>query len=444
MGIIDIDDFDFTRVDRPPQSFRDLSTQQGQIWWLAMLLCGINKVFDDTEATIETLPEGSNPQVTVTFENNTAYFDFKVPLLPGTQGDPGVGIDDMIFNDDGTITFVMSDGTRYTSGDMRGETGATGPQGPAGPQGPQGAKGDTGATGPTGPQGPQGETGPQGPTGATGPQGPQGETGATGPQGADGSYIYYLPSTGPSTVTPGTIDGHNFYYRMTLSSFNEQTGDSDPRYGDFAVYTYYLYTIVGHDASYVYFGARTSIRGAQGATGPQGPAGQGVPAGGAQDYMLVKNSSTDYDTSWTAQKDALDLMEDYFDVETGLVYYDDHALDLLALNSLVNTLNLVQNSIKTTNPGVTFTAASGFTITPQSYAVFGKIAVIQIQVKKTSAWTAWTATNPGSVSGMKGGIVCNNTGYGSLNAVSGNIWLTPSAAYAANQAIEFILIGLLA
>ena len=135
MGIIDIDDFDFTKVDRPPQSFRDLSTQQGQIWWLAMLLCGINKVFDDTEATIETLPAGSNPQVTVTFENNTAYFDFKVPLLPGTKGDPGVGISDMIFNDDYTITFVMTDGTEYTSGDMRGETGPTGPQGPAGPQG---------------------------------------------------------------------------------------------------------------------------------------------------------------------------------------------------------------------------------------------------------------------------------------------------------------------
>ena len=410
MGIIDIDEFDFSKVDRPPQSFRDLSTQQGQIWWLAMLLCGMNKVFDDTEASIETLPEGSNPQVTVTFENNTAYFDFKVPLLPGTQGDPGVGINDMIFNDDGTITFVMSDGTRYTSGDMRGETGATGPQGPAGPQGPQGTKGDTGATGATGPQGPQGETGPQGPAGATGPQGPQGEQGETGPQGADGSFIYYLPSTGPSTVTPGTIGGHNFYYRMTLSSFAEQTGESNPRYGDFAVYTYYLYTIVGHDASYVYFGARTSIRGAQGAIGPQGPAGQGVPAGGAQDDILVKLSSTNYDTVWQSAAD----------------------------------LNLVTDEITTANPGVTFTAKSGFTITPQTYTVFGKLVMIQFSVKKTSAWTAWSATNPCSVSGMKGGVVANNTGYGSLNAVSGNIWLTPSAAYAANQSVEFILMGLLA
>lgn len=295
MGIIDIDDFDFTKVDRPPQSFRDLSTQQGQIWWLAMLLCGINKVFDDTEATIETLPAGSNPQVTVTFENNTAYFDFKVPLLPGTKGDPGVGINDMIFNDDGTITFVMSDGTRYTSGDMRGETGATGPQGPAGPQGPQGAKGDTGDTGPQGPKGDTGATGPQGPTGATGPQ------------------------------------------------------------------------------------------------GPQGLAGQGVPAGGSRGYMLVKNSSTDYDTSWTVQKDVADLMEDYFDVEAGFLYYDDHLTALMDNSQMAGLLAgpLHVSDIGNVNSGswiASSSAANGVRVTGQLSLPPGTYIII-IAIPNTSANT---------------------------------------------------------
>ena len=39
-------------------------------------------------------------------------------------------------------------------------------------------------------------------------------------------------------------------------------------------------------------------QGARGATGAQGPAGQGIPAGGATGQVLVKRSSTDYDTNW--------------------------------------------------------------------------------------------------------------------------------------------------
>jgi hypothetical protein len=37
--------------------------------------------------------------------------------------------------------------------------------------------------------------------------------------------------------------------------------------------------------------------------GPQGPAGPGVPSGGTQGQIIVKNSSTNYDTSWTSTID---------------------------------------------------------------------------------------------------------------------------------------------
>jgi hypothetical protein len=41
-----------------------------------------------------------------------------------------------------------------------------------------------------------------------------------------------------------------------------------------------------------------NIRGPQGIAGPPGSAGPGVPAGGAQGALLVKNSASDYDTEW--------------------------------------------------------------------------------------------------------------------------------------------------
>ena len=49
------------------------------------------------------------------------------------------GIAQIIFNDDYTITFIMTDGREFTTGSIRG---ATGPQGETGPQGPKGDPGD--------------------------------------------------------------------------------------------------------------------------------------------------------------------------------------------------------------------------------------------------------------------------------------------------------------
>jgi hypothetical protein len=40
-----------------------------------------------------------------------------------------------------------------------------------------------------------------------------------------------------------------------------------------------------------------------GTQGPTGPVGPGVPVGGTQGQIIVKNSSTNYDTSWTSTID---------------------------------------------------------------------------------------------------------------------------------------------
>jgi hypothetical protein len=100
--------------------------------------------------------------------------------------------------------------------------------------------GPTGATGATGPAGPTGATGPAGPVGPVGPAGPVGATGPAGPTGATGP-------TGPTGPTGAT----------------GATGPAGP-------------------------------------TGATGPAGPGVPVGGTANQVLVKVSSTNYDTTWTS------------------------------------------------------------------------------------------------------------------------------------------------
>ena len=84
------------------------------------------------------------------------------------------GIAQIIFNDDYTITFVLTDGRRFTTGSIRGTVGE------------KGDKGDKGDTGERGEKGEQGERGPQGETGAQGIQGERGEQGIQGIQGVKG------------------------------------------------------------------------------------------------------------------------------------------------------------------------------------------------------------------------------------------------------------------
>lgn len=149
-------------------------------------------------------------------------------------GEDGVGIRDVSFNNDYTLTITFTDGSVFTTESLRGEKGQKGdtgatphfgpvttitipagepasaeikgteenllltfkiPRGARGEQGPQGIQGETGLQGLQGPkgdkgqqgiQGIQGPKGDKGDVGEQGPQGIQGQTGATGPQGQKG------------------------------------------------------------------------------------------------------------------------------------------------------------------------------------------------------------------------------------------------------------------
>lgn len=89
MSIID-PEFTIPGADMPPQQFRDLRTQQGQINWLAQFLMSVNEVFDNVSGDVTTLEPEEQAHVDVTFnpETHSAYFHFYVPR--GFQGVPGV------------------------------------------------------------------------------------------------------------------------------------------------------------------------------------------------------------------------------------------------------------------------------------------------------------------------------------------------------------------
>ena len=176
-------------------------------------------------------------------------------------GEDGLGIKEISFNNDYTLTITFTDDAFYTTPSIRGKTGSTpnitigkvenlnpnenpyvikegtienpifnfglvkgekgdtgavgekgdtgerGPQGiqgeigPAGEQGPQGDTGPQGEIGPQGPQGIQGETGPAGPAGPKGETGPAGPKGDIGAAGADGKSAYQYAVEGGYTGT---------------------------------------------------------------------------------------------------------------------------------------------------------------------------------------------------------------------------------------------------
>lgn len=122
----------------------------------------------------------------------------------GNTGDTGKGISFIRMNDDYTLTIMFSDNSYYnTDKPVRGERGQrglrgeqgpqgqVGPQGPQGVQGPKGDPGEKGEQGQPGPQGQQGIQGPQGQKGQKGDPGEKGEKGQTGPAGETGPAFTY-------------------------------------------------------------------------------------------------------------------------------------------------------------------------------------------------------------------------------------------------------------
>lgn len=104
--------------------------------------------------------------------------------------------------------------------------------------------------------------------GAKGDKGDTGGTGATGATGARGSSVLRV-TTAPSSYST-TTGGFTPTYRIALSTVLTQSKSADVKVGDTMIYSYYTYPIGYVDSSYVYLGARVSIRGSTGAAGAVG------------------------------------------------------------------------------------------------------------------------------------------------------------------------------
>lgn len=126
------------------------------------------------------------------------------------SGQTSRGVKEVILDDNGNLSFVLTDGSTELLGNVMGPQGPKGDTGAKGEKGDRGEKGDTGATGAKGDKGDPGATGPQGITptigenenwylgnvdtgkpsrGRQGEKGEKGDTGAKGENGDSGVYV---------------------------------------------------------------------------------------------------------------------------------------------------------------------------------------------------------------------------------------------------------------
>ena len=177
----------------------------------------------------------------------------------------------------------------------------------------QGLRGPKGDPGPQGPAGPTGAAGPQGPTGPAGPQGEQGPPGTSVELKGPVASTSQLPTSAPSgelwlVGTASPYDGWFYNGSSWQNAGQVLFGPQGPAGADGTTFTPSVSS--AGVISWTNDGGKqnppsVNIKGPQGpqgetgATGASGPAGAGVPSGGTADQVLIKVSSTDYDTAWT-------------------------------------------------------------------------------------------------------------------------------------------------
>lgn len=123
-----------------------------------------------------------------------------------------------------------------------------------------------------------------------GPQGDKGDPGQAGSDGERGLSIY-KNTTAPTAYTTA-VGGITPAYRTALSTVKSQGSVDKVLVGDLIMYSYYVYPVVYVDSSYVYMGARVSIRGATGAAGADGAKGDPGEAAGFGNITATVDANT--------------------------------------------------------------------------------------------------------------------------------------------------------
>lgn len=280
----------------------------------------------------------------------------------GDKGDPGMQGERGLTGPQGPQGIAGPKGEKGEQGLVgpegpQGQRGPAGPQGPQGPIGNIGLTGPKGEKGDTGPRGIQGEQGPKGETGSVGPQGEQGPRGDSfritdvldntkllpEPSAVtdnfaylvrkneeeveyeDGAHLFILlagnnawTDNGPFSGVAGPQGPQGVQGEQGLQGIQGETGSPFQIYDtleSFAslpepstVTNNNVYLILKDEEGSVFPIPHIAVLlvasqswydvGPMGTQGPKGDTGWGVPEGGTVGQALVKNSDTDYDTSW--------------------------------------------------------------------------------------------------------------------------------------------------
>ena len=157
--------------------------------------------------TVQVAPT-EQAQVIDRFENETHYFDFKIPM------------------------------------GLKGEQGEKGDKGEKGEQGIKGEKGDAGLNGATGPIGPKGDKGEQGEQGEQGEKGEKGEQGAKGEKGdkGDAGTLSNLNATILNMASQSVVTGTPILMLKTLTNNGLKVNDTSIGVTEAGTYlvTYYV------------------------------------------------------------------------------------------------------------------------------------------------------------------------------------------------------------
>lgn len=198
-----------------------------------------------------------------------------------------------------------------------------------------------------------------------GAYGDKGDTGQTGATGTRGTGLWSV-TTAPSSYTTQT-GGFTPTYRMSLSTAKSQSGATNILVGDQIRYSYYTYPVGYVDSSYVYMGARVSIRGATGAKGDQGDQGEqgkGVASIEVEFYLSTDNKSCvggSWQTTmpeWSVGKYLWTRNKITYSNPTSVAYTEplcDSSWEALT-NSLTYEIESVNKKLEEQSAGVTSTA----------------------------------------------------------------------------------------
>ena len=237
--------------------------------------------------------------------------------------------------------------------------------------------------------------------GPAGPPGPQGEAGEPGPAGQDGS-------DGADGVSPEvTVESITGGHTVTITDADHPSGQSfdvmDGQDGDDGVSPEVTvesitggHTVTITDADHPSGQSFNVMDGQDGDTGPQGPAGPGVPAGGSAGQFYRKASGTDYDGEWHTLSAGDSSYDSSLTYSSGTVGAELNSQRNTLSNKVIRIPASGTLAVSAATTAANIATSSDSRITANHEVIH---SVIGTPIYQTSDWTVTTANGGLTVNG---------------------------------------------